>query len=230
MVINELFAYLQNKILIVTEESLVKICLSCFSCEQINDSKTLLFDSLPTDYRKKIRKGQRKDNRDVTDIISLFKSVDDDVMPVFVAQDLHKLSPTTFDHLDVSKLLQDIVLLQCELKDIKSTYVTVAQSDELKSKLETLKKTIPPVLEGKISKLREEVLSSKDRHSNIVERSLNVNTEVYKGGDLLCGSHNLQGKEILKAVKTKTLITMRVEEIQHRISRCQQLRSAGRTA
>lgn len=151
-------------------------------------------------------------------------------MPVFVAQDLHKLSPTTFDHLDVSKLLQDIVLLQCELKDIKSTYVTVAQSDELKSKLETLKKTIPPVLEGKISKLREEVLSSKDRHSNIVERSLNVNTEVYKGGDLLCGSHNLQGKEILKAVKTKTLITMRVKEIQQRISRCQQLRSAGRTA
>lgn len=56
------------------------------------------------------------------DIISLFKVVDSDVMPVFVARSLEKLPPITFDYLDVSKLLKILILnrLQSEIKNIKS--------------------------------------------------------------------------------------------------------------
>ncbi|CAB3252875.1 unnamed protein product [Arctia plantaginis] len=140
IVIIELLAYIQNKISIITEESLIKICLSSFSSDQIVQAKSLLFESLPTEYRKKVRKGQGKENRDVTDIISLFKVVDTDMMPVFVARDLEKLPPITFDHLDGSKLLKDLILVQSEIENIKSSYVMKTRlEEEVKSQLQDLR-------------------------------------------------------------------------------------------
>lgn len=63
IVIDELLSYIQNKISIADEETSVKICASTFSTEQINKSKELLFESVPTDQRKTIRKGKGKENR-----------------------------------------------------------------------------------------------------------------------------------------------------------------------
>lgn len=132
IVIDELLAYIQNKISVIDEISLIKICVSSFDSEQIKRSKSLLFDSLPTDKRKILRKKQGKENRDIEDIVSLFKGEDPEVIPVFVARDLEKLPPVTFDHLDVTKLLKDLLVVQKELNDIKSKYVTVDQLEELK--------------------------------------------------------------------------------------------------
>ncbi|XP_059058159.1 uncharacterized protein LOC131851654 [Achroia grisella] len=136
IVINELLAYVQNKISIVDEESLVKICLSSFNSDQINEAKTLLFESLSADHRKKPRKGQGRENRELKDIISLFKVADPDIMPVFVARELEKLPPITFDHLDVSKLLKDLLLVQAEIKEIKSSYVTLNQLEVVKNQIQ----------------------------------------------------------------------------------------------
>ncbi|KAF9807217.1 hypothetical protein SFRURICE_003332, partial [Spodoptera frugiperda] len=125
-------------------DSLLKICLSSFSSDQIDEAKTLLFESLPDEHRKKVRKGQGKENRDLMDIISLFKIVDSDVMPVFVARDLEKLPPITFDHLDVSKLLKDLILVQSEIKNMKSSFVTITQlEEEVKSQLQNMNHTVP---------------------------------------------------------------------------------------
>lgn len=144
IVINELLSYVQNKISIITEDSLMKICLSSFSSDQIDEAKTLVFESLPDEYRKRVRKGQGKENRDLMDIISLFKVVDSDVMPVFVARDLEKLPPITFDHLDVSKLLKDLILVQSEIKNIKSSFVTITQlEEEVKSQLQNMSHSVP---------------------------------------------------------------------------------------
>lgn len=144
IVISELLSYVQNKISIITEDSLLKICLSSFSSDQIDEAKTLLFESLPDEHRKKVRKGQGKENRDLMDIISLFKIVDSDVMPVFVARDLEKLPPITFDHLDVSKLLKDLILVQSEIKNMKSSFVTITQlEEEVKSQLQNMNHTVP---------------------------------------------------------------------------------------
>uniref|UniRef100_A0A2H1VTG3 SFRICE_000661 n=1 Tax=Spodoptera frugiperda TaxID=7108 RepID=A0A2H1VTG3_SPOFR len=135
LVVDEMLSYVQNKLSIIDEDSLTKICLSTFTSAQIEKSKSLLFESLPSDQRKPARKGQGKDNRVLNDIISVFKVTDPDVMPVFVARDLEKLPPITFDHLDVSKLLKDILLLQSEVKEIKSSYATVSQLEDLKKDL-----------------------------------------------------------------------------------------------
>ncbi|XP_039757391.1 uncharacterized protein LOC120631777 [Pararge aegeria] len=154
IVIDELLAYIQNKISIADEPSLVKICESAFSFEQIEKAKNLLLDSLPKDLRTKVRKGKGKENRILLDIISVFKVNDPDLLPIFVARDLEKLPPVTFDHLDVSKLLKDLMIVQSEIKNIKSSYATVEQLEDLKRDYLNEKPTSPPFSAVKINMKR----------------------------------------------------------------------------
>lgn len=69
------------------------------------------------------------------DIINVFRSVEPDQFPIFVARDLEKLPPILFDHLDCTKLLKDLLLLQNEIKEIKKEYVTQTQLKDLKTDL-----------------------------------------------------------------------------------------------
>ncbi|CAH2088955.1 unnamed protein product [Euphydryas editha] len=135
IVIDELLSYLQNKISVADEETLVRICTSSFTTEEIKKSKTLLFDSIPGERRKILRKNKGKEERDLGDIISLFKSVDPDVIPVFVARQLEKLPPILFDHLDCTKILKDILILKSEVEAIKNSYVKVEDIQEIKNGL-----------------------------------------------------------------------------------------------
>lgn len=47
------------------------------------------------------------------------KVCDPEEIPVFVARELHKLPPVNFDHVDVTRLLKDIVKLQQDVALIK---------------------------------------------------------------------------------------------------------------
>lgn len=154
IVIDELLAYIQNKVSIADELSLVRICSSSFSCEQIEKSNNLLLESLPSDVRKTIRRGKGKENRLLNDIINLFKVTDPDVLPVFVARDLEKLPPITFDHLDVSKLLKDLIVVQEEIKNIKCSYATIEQLKDLKRECLNGKLPSPPFSAVKVNMKR----------------------------------------------------------------------------
>ncbi|CAG9124581.1 unnamed protein product [Plutella xylostella] len=127
---------IENKISVIDEDTLLRICTSAFSNDEIQKSKSLLFDAVPTTKRKIQRKKEGKGHRDLEDIMSLFKSVPAEVMPVFVSRELEKLPPVTFDHLDCTQLLKDIVRLQAEINNIKETYVTSTQLQEFKSELQ----------------------------------------------------------------------------------------------
>ncbi|KAL0881578.1 hypothetical protein ABMA27_001409 [Loxostege sticticalis] len=160
IVIDEMLAYVQNKVSVVDEMTLVRICLSSFTSEEIKKSKSLLFDSISTKLRKIVRKNKGKEERDIADIINLFKSVDAEEMPVFVAQQLEKLPPITFDHLDCTKLLKDILKVQSEIAEIKSTYATLACVDELKAELRQIKyDSLPPTSNFKVNTRRGAWLS-----------------------------------------------------------------------
>lgn len=139
IVICEVLAYVQNKMDVMDEESLMRLCVTSFSEEEIEAAKNLLFDSITTTRRKISRKREGKSQRDLADIITLFKETDPELVPIFVARELHKLPPISFDHLDASKLLKDILLLQNELKIIKDSYVTHKQLDDLKFHIEQSK-------------------------------------------------------------------------------------------
>lgn len=140
IVVCELLAFVQNKLDVMNEEDLVRICESSFTKEDIEISKNLLFDSISTDKRKIVRKQKGKSQRDLADVISIFKVVDPELVPIFVAKDLHKLPPVTFDHIDATRLLKDILLVQNEVRTIKNSYVTVDQVNELKKELTNLQK------------------------------------------------------------------------------------------
>ncbi|RVE53771.1 hypothetical protein evm_001663 [Chilo suppressalis] len=135
IVIDELLAFVQNKISIMDEDTLVRLCVTSFKSDEITQSKSLLFESLPSEKRKILRKRQGKENRDMMDIITLFKGTDPEFIPVFVARELEKLPPITWDHLDATKILKDLLILQSDLKDIKSKYVTSQQLEDLRNEM-----------------------------------------------------------------------------------------------
>lgn len=141
IVIDELLAYVQNKISLCDEESLVRLCAATFSGDEIEKSKSLLFESLPVDKRKPVRKGQGKVNRALSDIISVFKS-HPDLMPVFVARNLERLPPITFDHVDVSDVLKKLVILQEEVRNIKDSYASLEQLEIMRRDLQNINSNV----------------------------------------------------------------------------------------
>jgi hypothetical protein len=143
LVIDEMLSYIQNKLSVMDEETLVRLCTTSFTIQEIQKSKTLLLESLPAKKRSVQRKGGGKEHRDLSDIIQCLKTTDPDLIPVYVSRQLEKLPPVTFDHLDCTKLLKDLVRLQADLDNVKSTYVTHKDLDNLKSELSKIN-SVPP--------------------------------------------------------------------------------------
>lgn len=142
VVINEVLAFICNKIDVMDEESISRICISAFSEYEVKNAKDLLYESISTTRRKKTRKRDGKTLREIDDIICLLKETDPEEIPIFVARDLQKLPPVLFDHVDVTRLLKDLLKMQGDIKQIKEQYVTVEQIQPLKSEFELLKNEV----------------------------------------------------------------------------------------
>lgn len=133
VVISEVLAFIRNRHDVVDNESLIQICSSAFSEEDIDEAKKLLFVSTKTS-QKLVSRRKNKKQKDLEDMITVFKTMDPEQIPVFVAYDLHKLPPVCFDHVDVTKLLKDLLVLRSEVNAIKSDYVTKDQLENMKLK------------------------------------------------------------------------------------------------
>lgn len=142
IVINEVLAFVNNKIQVMDEESISRICVSAFSDADIVAAKNLLFASIPKTKKKTQRKGDGKTRRDIDDIIRLLKETDPENIPVFVARDLEKLPPVLFDHVDVTRILKDLLRMQQDINCIKENYVTVDQLDTVKRDLKSLNENV----------------------------------------------------------------------------------------
>lgn len=134
IVISELLAYLQNKVDVMDNESMVRICASTYTVAEVEEAKILLFDTIQTKKRNISRRKNGKIERDLEDIIAVLKETDPDVVPVFVARNLNKIPVFCFDHLDPSILLKDIIRLKADVQEIKQTCATVKQLEDLESK------------------------------------------------------------------------------------------------
>ncbi|XP_063364978.1 uncharacterized protein LOC134653532 [Cydia amplana] len=139
IVIDELLCYIQNKLSVIDDDTLVRLCKTSFSSEEIKKSKCLLFDSVSTDQRKISRKNSGKEVRDLEDIVALLRSVEIDKVPVFVARKLENLPPITVDHFDCTKLLKDLAKIQNDIAQVKSSYATINQLEELRLDLNNMK-------------------------------------------------------------------------------------------
>ncbi|KAF9797539.1 hypothetical protein SFRURICE_006374 [Spodoptera frugiperda] len=155
IVICELLAFIQNKMQVMDEEGLVRLCNTTFSSEDIEAAKSLLFESITTAKRKISRKRDGKSKRELHDIITLMKEVDPEEVPIFVARELHKLPPVTFDHIDVTRLLKDLLLLQSDYVRLKNVIVSVpaaGRTDKKPVECRSLERSMPQANSGSDNK------------------------------------------------------------------------------
>lgn len=138
IVINELLCFIQNKIDVLDEESLVRLCVTAFSSSEISVAKELLFATISTTLRNVSRR-KDKEQKDVEDIICAFKNTEPDNTPIFVAWQIHKLPPVTFNSLDVTSVLKSIVALQSDMKCVKESYATMDQLNCLRAELDNMR-------------------------------------------------------------------------------------------
>lgn len=139
VVISEVLAFIQNKLEVMDEVSMTRICTSSFTTEEIVTAKNLLFECVKSTKKKIQRKKEGKAQRDLEDIMALFKELDPDEFPVFVAKNLNLLPPITFDHVDCTRILKDLLVMQKDIASIKETYVTMEEINVIKNELTNLK-------------------------------------------------------------------------------------------
>ncbi|XP_063890763.1 uncharacterized protein LOC135116908 [Helicoverpa armigera] len=125
---------------VMDEESMIRLCATSFLEKEIAAAKNLLFDSISA-VKKTTRKGDGKSQRNLEDIISTLKRVEPDQIPIFVARELHRLPPVTFDHIDATRLLKDIILMQNEIQTLKRDCATMEQLNQLRMDLNNIKQT-----------------------------------------------------------------------------------------
>lgn len=142
LIANELLAFIQNAIDTMDEVSIMQICKSNFKEDDISKGKMLLFqatgklDQMPS---------RRRDGtgKSIQDIITFLKVTDPDDVPTFVAKELHKLPPVTFDHVDVTRLLKDITSLKSSLAEVQCKLEKSENTiDELRAEIVLLRSVV----------------------------------------------------------------------------------------
>ncbi|KAI5639816.1 hypothetical protein NE865_07716 [Phthorimaea operculella] len=77
-------------------------------------------------------------------------------LPDFVAKDLHRLPPVSFDHIDAASLLKDILVLKQDIFFVRNNYATLSTLADTKEQIElNLKTTIDqlkPTQKGVLTK------------------------------------------------------------------------------
>ena len=118
--VNELLCFISNKIDIMTQDLLVKLCVDFYAKEVIESAKKLVYSKckalnstimLPR-YIK--RQGPKKKQSDVLDIIGLCHEMGCN-LPVFVAQDLSHLPSVSANSFDIASLMDEIEDMKIQL-------------------------------------------------------------------------------------------------------------------
>ena len=129
VVINELLCFVANKMECLPPETICQLCLNTFSETDIESSKKQLFDLCSDENTPRIihRKGPKKSNQNLEDIVKLMHERSSDI-PTFVALNLQALPPVTFNSIDVSSLLNAIKKTQVEVDLLKQGMSAQAQT------------------------------------------------------------------------------------------------------
>ncbi|XP_072931485.1 uncharacterized protein [Epargyreus clarus] len=143
LIANEVLAFIQHAIDTMDEVSIIQISKSNFTREEIGSAKILLFESLGMSDRMPSRRKDEKGEKGLQDIINLLKVIDPDDLPAFVAKNIHKLPPVTYDHVDVTRLLKDITALKTSLAEVvlklEASQDTIS---DLRAEVATLRNTV----------------------------------------------------------------------------------------
>ncbi|CAH2109047.1 unnamed protein product [Euphydryas editha] len=146
VIINELLAFINNKVDVLPETAILQICVSAYTSEEIENARSVAYKFLsPT--KKYMRRKEGSEQKSVQEIIKLIKEFDPDCLPVFVAKNLNKLPPVSFDHIDVTSFLREMSLLRNDVANIKADKIDLLTSEGTSSmpELETIKAELKEV-------------------------------------------------------------------------------------
>lgn len=138
LIINELLCFVQCKTLVSNEVSLLQICESHFTVKEIDDARDILVQAA---LLRNTRKGEGKNKRNLQDIINVIKEAGaaQKQLPTFVAKNLDRLPPVTFDHVDVTTLLKDILRLKQDVHKIQvAEYTKSSEIENIQEQLRDL--------------------------------------------------------------------------------------------
>ena len=121
VIVDELLCFLSNKIDVLPPQTIADLCATSFDDTEIENSKKRMFDLCADENSSRFRRrqGPKKSAVNIDDMIRLLQEKGTDV-PVFVARDLSRLPPITFDSVDVSSLLHSIRRAQLEIDQLKA--------------------------------------------------------------------------------------------------------------
>lgn len=128
VVINELLAFVQNKIGVIEDERLVLICNRGFNAVEILAAKDILIKIYQEEIIKlsENRPDPQRNGREMSAtheameaIVQIIKTANPNKIPMFVARDLAKIPPLAFDQTGVTRLLREIVAVKSELEKLR---------------------------------------------------------------------------------------------------------------
>lgn len=123
--VNELLCFVGNKVDSMPTDLIIKLVCDFYDEKEIESAKKMFFDltddDRPSQMRNIKRQGPNKNTNNVTDIISLFQSLEVDRVPVFVARNLSNLPPISQNHFDMSSILREIETLKVMIQDKKGS-------------------------------------------------------------------------------------------------------------
>ncbi|KAI5640347.1 hypothetical protein NE865_07272 [Phthorimaea operculella] len=143
IIINEVLCFINAKTDVMDEQSIVQICESNFTEEEIENAKSVIYNHLQTS-RLQLRKGEGRTKRNLQDIIKVLKD-NPNKLPTLVAQNLNRLPPISFDYIDVTTLLKDILVLKKQVSDISSSYAPLTVTETLQTQIQSLRQEIDQV-------------------------------------------------------------------------------------
>lgn len=164
IIVHEALAFIQCKLDTMDQVSLTQILTSNYTEAEILEAKNVLSDTAVPAIRLVTRHRDGRGKRDIDEICRVFLETDPDDVPTYVARDLHKLPPVTFDHGDVTRLLKDIALLKADVTSIRD-------------KLEVSERTV--------SELKIELVALRNK-TEVAETSPHSEVNVRRGGATRC--------------------------------------------
>ncbi|XP_022819415.1 uncharacterized protein LOC111364543 [Spodoptera litura] len=157
-----MLAFVCNKIDTLPETAIVQICLSAFTDADIESARQLVYKLLAPS-KKIMRRKEGNQQKSVQEIVKIVKESDPDCLPIFVAKDLNKLPPVTFDHIDVTTFLKEMLILKKEVASLRreTTEVSSQAANEemasIKLEIQQLKDLVQNALSTNASKNTQEL-------------------------------------------------------------------------
>lgn len=207
LVINEFLTFVQNKIDVIDELSIVQICASNFTEKELESGKTDLYNLLSLKLVQ--RKGEDKNKKNIKDVIKVFKETDPSEQPTFVAKNLNRLPPVTFDHVDVTRLLKDIVILKTELLSLKNDAVSKTELWDFRTDITKELTNIKCVCSKKQNTLHTGTNAYNDKVENVLESTEQIESadmRPSRGSGITCKRNTPVQNKRPRTASTDTIV------------------------